>query len=184
LSFHSCMHWFSKCCLKILSLGKIPENPGKNGAHNVVWLQKMAPDFCRKTQLKTFFGGHTKNKYSCSLWEKIYGQKAHKNFSGKFGEIRAKILRTPKICLLLMRNDLALCGELKLWLIDLGNCSRRHLARRFGQRHMYLVEPRPGAFIFRLLLGTFIRWCPLELCLFSMLLYHVTTTLLHLWCGV
>jgi len=33
--------------------------------------------------------------------KKICMQKFHKNFSGKFGEIRAKILRTPKICLLL-----------------------------------------------------------------------------------
>jgi len=28
--------------------------------------------------------------------EKIFRQKSHKNFSGKFGEIRAKILRTPE----------------------------------------------------------------------------------------
>jgi len=28
--------------------------------------------------------------------EKISGQKAHKSFSGKFGQMRAKILRTPK----------------------------------------------------------------------------------------
>jgi len=41
------------------------------------------------------------------LWEKICGQKAHKNFSGKFGEIRAKILRTPKICLFLHLCDKA-----------------------------------------------------------------------------
>ena len=60
-------------------------------APNVLWIQTMASNPCRKTQLKLFFGGHTKNRSSCSLWEKICGQKAHKNFSGKFGEIREKI---------------------------------------------------------------------------------------------
>ena len=64
------------------NLGKMPENPGK-----------MAPNICRKTQSRPFFGGHTKIRSSCSLWEKICGQKS---FSGKFGEIRAKILCTPK----------------------------------------------------------------------------------------
>ena len=44
--------------------------------------------------------GYTKKSSSWSLWEKIYRQKLHKNFSGKFGEIRAKFY-TPEICLLL-----------------------------------------------------------------------------------
>jgi len=33
--------------------------------------------------------------------QKIRREKLHKSFSGKFGEIRAKILRIPNICLLL-----------------------------------------------------------------------------------
>jgi len=65
------------------NLGKIPENPGKNGAQS---LQENT----------TLFGGHTKSTSSCSVWEKVCGQKAHKNFLGKFGEFRANILRTPK----------------------------------------------------------------------------------------
>jgi len=50
----------------------------------------------QKDTIRTFFGGHTKNRFSLPLWEKICGKKAHKNFSGKFGEIWAKILRTTK----------------------------------------------------------------------------------------
>jgi len=30
------------------------------------------------------------------LWEKICRQKSHNNFSDKFGEIRAKMVRIPK----------------------------------------------------------------------------------------
>jgi len=61
-------------------------------------LEKMATNVCRKTQkhMKTFFGGHTK-KGLHNLCGRICRQKLYKNFSGKFGEIRAKILRTPKI---------------------------------------------------------------------------------------
>ena len=74
------------------NLGKMPENPDKNGAQH---LQKSTiKTFFWKSRL--FFGGHTKIRSSCSLWEKICEQKAHKSFSGKFGEIRAKILCTPK----------------------------------------------------------------------------------------
>ena len=65
-------------------------------APNVVWLQKMALNICRKTHEPLSVGGHTKKRSSWSLWEKICRQTSHKNFSGKFGEIEAKILRTPK----------------------------------------------------------------------------------------
>ena len=50
----------------------------------------------QKNTWRPFFGGHTKIRSSWSLWEKICRQKSNKNFSAKFGEIRAKILRTPK----------------------------------------------------------------------------------------
>jgi len=93
--------WFVKnFCKTSENLGKIPENPGKSCDQRCL-TSKMAPNVCRKAQLRPFFGGHTINRSSCSLWDKICGQKAHKNFSGKLGEIGAKILRTPKICLLL-----------------------------------------------------------------------------------
>ena len=49
--------------------------------------------------MKSFFGGHTK-KRSWSLWGKTAGKSCTNNFSGKFGDMRAKN-RTPKMCLLL-----------------------------------------------------------------------------------
>jgi len=55
----------------------------KEIAPNVLSFEKMAPKITRR---RFFFGGHPK----CSL----HAQK--NNFSGKFEEIRAKILRTPK----------------------------------------------------------------------------------------
>jgi len=59
---------------------------------NVVWLQKMVPNVCRKTHESIFSRSHPKKG---PLWEKIYWQKSHKTF-GKFGVLRATILRTPK----------------------------------------------------------------------------------------
>jgi len=64
---------------------------------NVVWLQKMVPNVCR-TNDDLLFEGHTKRS-SWYLWDKSYRQKSQNSFSGKFGEIRAKILRTPKYLL-------------------------------------------------------------------------------------
>jgi len=59
---------------------------------NVAWLQKMMPNVCRKTHESFFSRSHPKKG---SLWEKICWQKSHKTF-GKFGGLRATILRTPK----------------------------------------------------------------------------------------
>jgi len=42
----------------------------------------------QKTHEGLFFGVH--------VWEQICRQKSHKSFSGKFGGIQAKILRTPQ----------------------------------------------------------------------------------------
>ena len=67
-------------------------------APNVACLPKMVPTFV-ETQMNTFFGGNTETSSSWSLWEKICRQKSHNNFSGKFGEIRAKIHCTPKYLL-------------------------------------------------------------------------------------
>ena len=66
---------------------------------NVVSFKKWGPMFAWK-HVRPYFRGYTKKKSSWSLWEKIYRQKWHKNFSGKFGKIRAKFC-TPDICLLL-----------------------------------------------------------------------------------
>jgi len=68
------------------NLGKILENPGKNGAH---CLQK-------NTWEDLNFWRSNQKTSSWSWWEKICRQKSHRNFSDKIGEIRAKILRSPK----------------------------------------------------------------------------------------
>ena len=65
-------------------MAKILANTGKNGAQHL-----------QKIQSRPFFGGHTKNRSSSSLWEKMCEQKAHKNVLGKFGEIRTKMLLDP-----------------------------------------------------------------------------------------
>jgi len=39
---HTQKFWFAE------NLGNIPDNPHKNGAQNVAWLQKTAPKVCRK----------------------------------------------------------------------------------------------------------------------------------------
>ena len=44
---------------------------------------------------KTFFGGHPK-KGLHDLWGKKFVSTVAQNFSGKFGKIRAKILRIPE----------------------------------------------------------------------------------------
>jgi len=58
-------------------------------------LKKWRPTFAEKIKLRPFCGFNTKNKFSSSSSEKICGKKAHKNFSGKFGEM-GKNRRTPK----------------------------------------------------------------------------------------
>ena len=91
------------------NLGKILENPGKNGFWKsrqnpwksgqkwdpTLFLKKKAP----KTHVKTFVGDHTKK--GLDLCGRQFVGKTRRNFSCKLGEIRAKILHTPKICLLL-----------------------------------------------------------------------------------
>ena len=64
-------------------------------APNVVWLQKMAPKVCRKTR-EDLFGGHTKKCLNDLCGRECVVKSCTKNFSGQFGEIRAKILHNPK----------------------------------------------------------------------------------------
>ena len=86
---HSQKFWFAE------NLSKIPENLGINGAQPC-FTSKNGTHGLRKNTWRPFLGGHTKKKSSWSFWEKICRKNCTKNFSGKFGEIRAKILRTPK----------------------------------------------------------------------------------------
>jgi len=62
---------------------------------NVVLFHKMAPKVCTKTHEGSFFWRANQKSHSWSVWEKICRQRSHKNVSGKFGEIRAKIHHTP-----------------------------------------------------------------------------------------
>jgi len=59
----------------------------------------MAPNVCGKTQFKTYFVVHTKNKSSSSLWEKIVGKRNTKAFRESLGKFGKKSLAPPKICL-------------------------------------------------------------------------------------
>jgi len=46
--------------------------------------------------MKTFFGGHTRKGFNDLCGREFVGKSCTKNLSGKFGEIRAKILRNSK----------------------------------------------------------------------------------------
>jgi len=83
--------------------GKVPENSGKirgnlgkllitraKMAPNLLWFEKIGAQRVQN-HMKTFFSFQKR-----SSWENTRTKKWLKNFSGKFGEIRAKILRTPK----------------------------------------------------------------------------------------
>jgi len=61
----------------------------------------MVPKVCRKTHEDKFFGGHTKKGLNDLCGGKFVDKSSTNNFSGKFREIRAKVLRIPKNCLLL-----------------------------------------------------------------------------------
>jgi len=81
---HPQQFWFVKNSKKILeNLGKILENPGKNGAQR---LQKNT---------RPVFGGTPKYGLHHLCGRKFAGKSRTKYFSGKFGKIRAKILFTP-----------------------------------------------------------------------------------------
>jgi len=58
----------------------------------------MAPNVCRKTNEDlSFFGNHTQKSLDDLCGENLLAKVA-KNFSGKFGESRVKILRPPQGC--------------------------------------------------------------------------------------
>jgi len=71
------------------NLGKILENPGKNGTQRC-FFKKKAP----KTREDLFF--EITPQKGLDLCGRQFVGKTRKNFSCKFGEIWAKILHTPK----------------------------------------------------------------------------------------
>jgi len=80
---HPRKFWF------VENLGQIPESPD-NMAPKVVWFEKMAPNVWR-----LFWRLYRKKVFMIFV-----GKSRTKTFQASFGKIRAKILRTPKICLL------------------------------------------------------------------------------------
>ena len=94
-----------KMFAKYLKSGQT-ENTDKM-APDVIWFWKIGVHVGRITW-RPFFGGHPKN----DLCGRKYSHKElPENFSDTFGEIRARIFRTPKFCLLL-----------HLWIEPLINC--------------------------------------------------------------
>jgi len=73
------------------NLRKIPENLGKIGAQRgLIW--KNGAQFWQK-HIKSFFWRSPQKNVGL---RKCLHKKWPKNFSGKFGEVQAKILRTPQ----------------------------------------------------------------------------------------
>jgi len=73
-------------------------------APNVAWFKKMVPKVCRKNTWRPFQEA-TPKKVLDLCGRKFAGERCTNNFSGKLGDMRAKILRAknriPKMCLLL-----------------------------------------------------------------------------------
>ena len=73
--------------------GQNPENPGTNGTQRC-FTSRNGAQRLQKNTWRSFFGGHTK-KWSF-MGKELLAKIAQKNFSAKFGKIRAKIFLTPK----------------------------------------------------------------------------------------
>jgi len=72
------------------NLGKNPENPCKNSAQRCLTSRNGAEGLHKNTW-RPFFGGYTKKRSSHDLCgRKFVGKSCTKNFSDKFGEIRAE----------------------------------------------------------------------------------------------
>jgi len=77
------------------NLCKIPGNLGKNYAQRCL-ASKNGAQRLQKNTWRRFLEVTPKKRFSRSLWERSCRQSRTKNFSGKFGAIWAKILRTTK----------------------------------------------------------------------------------------
>jgi len=74
-------------------LGKISDNPGKNCAQRCLTSENGAQRLQKKNE-ELFWRSHQEIYFVGE--GKFVGQKSQNNFSGKFGEIGQKFLRTPK----------------------------------------------------------------------------------------
>jgi len=68
---------------------------------NVVCLQKMVPNVCRKTNDDLFFGGHTEKGLNDLCGRKFVGKSRTKTSRTSLGRFGQKSFATPKIFLLL-----------------------------------------------------------------------------------
>ena len=112
LQAHPQKFWFAE------NLGKSPENPGKNGAQRCL-ASKMAPKVHTKTHEK-FFLEVTKKRGSWSCGRKFVGKSFTKNFSDKFGEIRAKFFAPQKFAYSYTHDEKAPPPPLSLFWKDRG----------------------------------------------------------------
>ena len=83
-------------CFDLLKIWETSPKIRVKMAPNLAWLQKRRPSFA-ENHMKTFFGGHTTKGLHDLRGREFVGKSCTKNFSWKFGEIRAKILRHTKI---------------------------------------------------------------------------------------
>jgi len=77
------------------NLGKSPESPGKNSAQRCSAAKNGAQDLHKYTW-KPFSGVTPKTGLHDLYGRKFVGKSCPKNFSGKFGEIKAKSFAHPK----------------------------------------------------------------------------------------
>jgi len=75
---HPQKFWFAE------NLGKIPENPGKNGTQRCL-LQKMAPKVCKKTHEEFFWRSHQKKVLMIFVGEKLQVKAAQTTFRARLG---------------------------------------------------------------------------------------------------
>jgi len=91
--------WFAE------NLGKSPENPGKNGAQRCLTLKNGAQGLHKNTW-RPFWRLHHKEVFMIFMGENLQAKVSQKLYGQVWGN-SGKILRTPKICLLLHYDEKA-----------------------------------------------------------------------------
>ena len=94
----ACWRWGSSAPPKVLICWKSGKYPWKSAwkwRPTLLDFKTWRPRFA-ENHMKTFFGGHNKKGLHDLRGREFVGKSCTKNFSWKFGEIRAKILRHTK----------------------------------------------------------------------------------------
>jgi len=81
-------------------LGKIPENPDKNGDQRCL-TSKNGAQSLQKNKLRPFFGVHSKKYLNNLCGRKFLGRSRTTTVRASLGKFRQKSFAPPKICLLL-----------------------------------------------------------------------------------